>query len=215
ANDLPHLAEELGDLLLQIALHTQIAAEAGSFKMADIIHHINAKMLRRHPHVFGNVSVANSDEVKANWAVIKAAEKAANSQPATPPSVLDGAPPTLPALAQTLNISQKAVDVGFEWQEIEGVLDKLVEEAREIATAATPAEVESELGDFLFTAVNLARKLKVDPETALRETNLRFTRRFKKMEALAREQNLVLTELTAPEWKALWDQAKEAVAHLE
>ena len=215
ANDLPHLAEELGDLLLQIILHAQIAAEAGSFKMADIIHHINAKMLRRHPHVFGNVSVANSDEVKANWAVIKAAEKAANGQPATPPSVLDGAPPTLPALAQTLNISQKAVDVGFEWQETEGVLDKLVEEAREIATAVTPAEVESELGDFLFTAVNLARKLKVDPETALRETNLRFTRRFKKMEALAREQNLVLTELTAPEWKALWDQAKEAVAHLE
>ncbi len=215
ANNLPHLAEELGDLLLQIALHAQIAAEAGSFTMADIIHHINAKMLRRHPHVFGSISVANSDEVKANWALIKAAEKIENREETEPPSALDGAPPTLPALAQALNISQKAVDVGFEWQDTEGVLEKLVEEAREITEAATPAEVESELGDFLFTAVNLARKLKVDPETALRETNLRFTRRFKKMEALAQKQNLVLSALTASEWKMLWDQAKEAVAHLE
>ncbi|HEY86405.1 MAG TPA: nucleoside triphosphate pyrophosphohydrolase [Chloroflexi bacterium] len=216
ANDLPHLAEELGDLLLQIALHAQIAGEAGSFQMKDIIHNINAKIIRRHPHVFGSaITVGNSDEVKAIWATVKAAEKAENGNGAEPPSVLDGAPPTLAALAQTLNISQKAVDVGFEWQDTEGVLEKLVEEAREITEAATPAEVESELGDFLFTAVNLARKLKVDPETALRETNLRFTRRFKKVEALAREQTLVLTELTAPEWKLLWDQAKEAVAHLE
>ena len=215
ANDLPHLAEELGDLLLQIVLHAQIAAEAGSFQMKDIIHHINAKMIRRHPHVFGSVSVANSDEVKANWAIIKAQEKAESENGAEPPSALDGVPPSLPALAQTLNISQKAVDTGFEWQETEGVLEKLLEEAREIAAATTFAEVESELGDFLFTTVNLARKLKVDPETALRETNLRFTRRFKKMESLAREQNLVLSELTAPEWKALWNQAKAAVAHLE
>jgi len=105
--------------------------------------------------------------------------------------------------------------VGFEWDTTDGVLEKLVEEAREIANAVTPAETESELGDFLFTAVNLARKLKIDPETALRTTNARFTRRFKKMESLAREQDLVLSELNTPDWKALWDQAKEAVAHLE
>jgi len=215
ANNLPELADELGDLLLQIALHAQIAGEAGTFQMKDIIHNINAKIIRRHPHVFGDISVNGSDEVKANWAAIKAIEKAENGNGAEPPSVLDGVPPTLPALAQTLNISQKAVDVGFEWDTTDGVLEKLVEEAREIANAVTPAETESELGDFLFTAVNLARKLKIDPETALRTTNARFTRRFKKMESLAREQDLVLSELNTPDWKALWDQAKEAVAHLE
>lgn len=215
-NNPAELAEELGDLLLQILLHAQIGAEAGAFRMVDIIHAINGKMLRRHPHVFGDVSVSDADEVVTNWAAIKTREKANNGKTnAAPPSVLDGVPPTLPALAQALTISKKAVDVGFEWQSIEGVLDKLVEEAREIVTAANPAEVESEIGDFLFVVVNLARKMKVDPESALRASNIRFTRRFKKLESLAQARNLALSGLDAETWQALWQQAKKAVAHLE
>lgn len=213
--DLPELAEELGDILLQILLHAQIGTEAGAFRMVDVVQTINRKMLRRHPHVFGDVSVSGADEVVTNWAAIKTAEKAANGEKAAPVSVLDGVANTLPALAQALNISQKAVDVGFEWPTIDGVLDKLVEEAREIVTAATPAEVESEIGDFLFVVVNLARKMKVDPESALRTTNARFTRRFNKVEELARSQNLALPELDKETWQVLWRHAKQATAHLE
>lgn len=214
-HDLPELAEELGDILLQILLHAQIGAEASAFRMVDVVQTINQKMLRRHPHVFGDVSVSSADEVVTNWAAIKTAEKAANGAEAAPASVLDGVADTLPALAQALNISQKAVDVGFEWPTIDGVLDKLVEEAREIVTAATPAEVEAEIGDFLFVVVNLARKMKVDPESALRTTNARFTRRFKEMEELARAQNLALPELDKDAWQTLWQAAKQALAHLE
>lgn len=137
AGDVSALAEELGDVLLQILLHAQIGSEADEFRMADVIRYIDAKIVRRHSHVFGNVSVNSAEEVTANWAAIKAQEKAENGNSANdaPASALDGVPPTLPALSQALNISQKVVELGFEWQTIEGVLEKLVEEAREIATA--------------------------------------------------------------------------------
>jgi tetrapyrrole methylase family protein/MazG family protein len=215
SGDMADLAEELGDLLLQIILHAQIATEAGTFRMTDVINQINQKIIRRHPHVFGNISVHGSDEVKVNWEAIKAQEKTEKGKPETLPSAMDGVQLAMPALAQTLDISQKAVKVGFEWDDVQGVLRKLIEEAHEIATASTPAEVEAEIGDFLFTAVNLARKLQVDAETALRTCNARFMRRFRRLEALAHEQNFVLTELDKRTWFELWQQAKQDVAHLE
>ncbi len=212
AGDMRALAEELGDVLLQILLHAQIASEAGEFQMTDIIHHIDAKIVRRHPHVFGDVSVSSAEEVTAHWAAIKAQEKVENGNGGDAlPSALDGVPPTLPALSQALNISQKAVELGFEWQTIDGVLEKLVEEAREIATAENHTDIESEIGDFLFVVVNLARKMKVDPESALRGSNRRFMQRFKIVERLAHRRGLVLQELQPAEWKSLWDEAKKAV----
>lgn len=209
------LADELGDLLLQIVLHAQIATEAKTFQMTDIINNISRKMVRRHPHVFADTNVRNSAEVKVNWEAIKAQERAAKGETEAEPSVMDGIGLTLPALAQTLNISKKAVKMGFEWDDVQGVLRKLVEEAHEIAAATTPAEIEAEIGDFLFTAVNLARKMNVDAESALRACNARFRRRFRRLEMLAREQNLVLPEIDKQTWFKLWQQAKKDVAHLE
>lgn len=212
ADDAPALAEELGDVLLQILLHAQIGFEAGEFTMADVVRHIDTKIVRRHPHVFGDVTVSSAEEVTANWAVIKKQEKAENGNGGDAlPSALDGVPPTLPALSQALNISQKAVELGFEWQEIDGVLEKLVEEAREIAEAETHADIESEVGDFLFVMVNLARKMKVDPESALRGSNRRFTARFKWMEKLAHQRGLEMQNLQPAEWMSLWAEAKKAV----
>lgn len=203
------LAEELGDLLLQIVLHTQIATGAGDFRMGEVIGHINQKLVRRHPHVFGNVTVNGVADVTANWEAIKQEERSTrNVERETIPSVLDGVPAALPALAQALAISKRAVRVGFEWPNIEGVLDKLIEEAREIIEAADPVELEAEIGDLLFSAVNLARWRNVDPESALRATNARFTRRFKKLETLAAAQGKVLSEMTIAELDALWNEAK-------
>lgn len=209
AADPAALAEELGDLLLQIVLHTQIATGAGDFKMGDVIGHINRKLVRRHPHVFGDVTVNGVSEVTANWEAIKKAERSTgNAKPETLPSALDGIPEALPALAQALTISKRAARVGFEWSNIEGVLDKLIEEAREITEARNPVELESEIGDLLFTAVNLARWRNIDPESALRATNARFTRRFKKLETLAAAQGKILTDMTITELDTLWDEAK-------
>jgi tetrapyrrole methylase family protein/MazG family protein len=217
ANDPAAMAEELGDLLLQIALHTQIAIDEGEFKMGDVIDHINRKLWRRHPHVFGDVKVNGVDEVLTNWEAIKLAEKAGKStnsdradQPFT--SALDGIPDALPALAQALAISQRAVRVGFEWPNIQGVLDKLVEEAHEITEASDQAHLESEIGDWLFSAVNLARWRNIDPESALRATNARFVRRFKKIEALAAAQGKSLPEMSIEEMDTLWDEAKREEA---
>jgi tetrapyrrole methylase family protein/MazG family protein len=202
------LAEELGDLLLQVLLHTQIATERGEFKMSDVIGHINRKLWRRHPHVFGSVVVNSVDDVTANWEAIKKSEKAANGRSQGVPSALDGVPKGLPALAEALIVSKKAVRVGFEWPNIEGVLNKIIEEAHEIAQAATQANLESEIGDLLFSAVNLARWRNIDPESALRATNARFTRRFKQIEALAAAQDKPLHGMSIEEMDALWEQAK-------
>ncbi len=208
------LAEELGDLLLQIVLHAQIAAEAGEFQMADIIAKIDAKIRRRHPHVFGNVVVNGVEEVLTNWEAIKRAERAAHTQGDTQGekpsegSALDGVPPAMPALARAQAISQKAIRVGFEWPNIDGVLEKLAEEAGEVAAAQTPQEREAEVGDLLFIVVNLARWLGVDAESALRTTNERFIRRFRTMERLARERGQNLTDLDIDALDGLWEEAK-------
>ncbi|MEM7031300.1 MAG: nucleoside triphosphate pyrophosphohydrolase [Chloroflexota bacterium] len=210
-----NMADELGDLLLQIVLHAQIAGEAGTFTMTDIVSHIQKKMIRRHPHVFANTSVNSVDDVKRNWDQIKAQEKAEKGELAETPSAMDGVLDALPALVQALDISKKAVKQGFEWDDAQGVLRKLQEEAEEIVTATSPAEIEAEIGDFLFTAVNLARKMGVDAETALRACNTRFMRRFRQLERIAEAQNLTLPEIDKKTWFALWQQAKKEVAHLE
>ncbi|MBN1994273.1 MAG: nucleoside triphosphate pyrophosphohydrolase [Anaerolineae bacterium] len=208
ANEPMALAEELGDLLLQIMLHTQIATDTGEFKMGTVIDHINCKLVRRHPHVFGRVVVKGAEEVAVNWEAIKQAEKNAKGQPAQAPSALDGVPPALPALTQALSISKRAVRAGFEWPNIEGVLEHLIEEAREVTEANNPIHLEAEIGDLLFSLVNLARWRNIDPESALRGTNARFTRRFKKMEALAAEKDKNLPDLSPTEMQTLWNEAK-------
>ncbi len=208
AGDAAALAEELGDLLLQIVLHTQIAIEAGEFQMGDVIDHINRKLLRRHPHVFADVVVNSVDDVTTNWEAIKKAEKAANGQKPQTVSALDGVPAALPALAQALTISKKAVKVGFEWPNIEGVVEKVIEEAHEIVAATDPVHLESEIGDLLFSVVNLARWRGIDPEAALRSTNARFTGRFKGIEALAAAQGRALRDMSIEEMDELWEQVK-------
>jgi tetrapyrrole methylase family protein/MazG family protein len=209
ADDTAWLAEELGDLLLQIVLHTQIAIDTGEFNMGNVIDHINRKLLRRHPHVFGDVQVNGVDDVTANWETIKKAEKAVKDQTGQPPSALDGIPNTLPALTQALTISKRAVKMGFEWPNIEGVLDQLIEEAHEITAAESPEHLESEIGDLLFSAVNLARWRKIDPESALRGTNARFKWRFQKMEELAAIQGKNLPDLSTDDMEILWNEAKQ------
>jgi len=209
ADDTAWLAEELGDLLLQIVLHTQIAIDTGEFNMGNVIDHIHRKLLRRHPHVFGDVVVNGVDDVTTNWENIKKAEKAAKGQTDQPPSALDGIPKALPALTPALTISKRAVKLGFEWPNIEGVLDQLIEEAHEITTAESSEHLESEIGDLLFSAVNLARWRKIDPESALRGTNARFKWRFQKMEELTAAQGKHLPDLSTDEMEILWNEAKQ------
>lgn len=204
------LVEELGDLLLQILLHTQIATGAGDFRMGELISHIQRKLVRRHPHVFDDVVVNGADEVTINWEAIKRAERSNSKVKESRPSALDGVSPALPALAQALTISKRAVKVGFEWPNIEGVLDKLIEEAHEITTASNSHELEAEIGDWLFSAVNLARWRNVDAESALRTTNARFIRRFKKLEELAAAQGKNLGEMTIEELDELWGEVKNS-----
>jgi tetrapyrrole methylase family protein / MazG family protein len=196
------LREELGDLLLQIVLHAQIAKDDKEFEIGDVIQGISEKLIRRHPHIFGDVKVNNSTEVMHNWEGIKKQEKPERK------SILDGVPKAMPALAYALEISRRAVRVGFEWPELKGVLDKVEEEIGEIKGAASQAEKADEIGDLLFTLVNYARWENVDAEAALREANLKFYRRFAKVEAMAKQRNKDLQKLSLKEWDGLWEEAK-------
>jgi MazG family protein len=175
--DWPGLVEELGDLLLQPVFLAELGSNLGIFTIADSLDAINGKLVRRHPHVFGDATAETAEEVTARWDEIKKREKAA----AEPISVLDAVPRNLPALVEAEKIGKKAAQLGFEWSGIDGVVEKLQEEAAELAQArqtGDPAEIENEVGDLLFTIVNLARWLKIDPEQALRKTNARFRHRF-------------------------------------
>jgi tetrapyrrole methylase family protein/MazG family protein len=198
------LAEELGDLLLQIVLHTQIAIEYGEFDMTDVLRHINQKMIVRHPHVWGDVNVDGAAQVVTNWEAIKAREKAEKGT--TRESILDGLPKALPALLTALKYQARAARVGFDWPDISGVTDKLHEELDEILKAETPEERFEEIGDVLFVLVNLARWLEVDdPESALRAANQKFYRRFRYIEEHVQRP---LDTHTLAEMAALWDEAK-------
>jgi tetrapyrrole methylase family protein/MazG family protein len=201
-NDAQELAEELGDLLLQILLHAQIATEEGEFKMVQVIAGIDAKLKHRHPHVWGARPVQGTQEVLQRWEALKREEKGEER------SVLDGVPAALPALQQADTYSRRAARVGFDWAAASGVADKVREEMAEVEAASSPQEQAAELGDLLFAAVNWARWLGVDAETALRKANARFARRFRAVERLARERGLDMTALSMDELEALWQEVK-------
>jgi tetrapyrrole methylase family protein / MazG family protein len=201
------IKEELGDLLLQILLHTQIATEAGEFHMTDLVLGIDSKIRRRHPHVFGEVQVDGSGQVLRNWEQIKEGER--NQKTEAEKGRFDSIPKSLPALEQADVYQQRAARVGFDWPDISGVKAKVQEEMDEVEAARTDEERESEVGDLLFAVVNLARWLKVEPEAALRVANARFRERFRHMENSAKETGRPLQQLTLPEWEALWESAKK------
>ena len=209
SGNLDELSDELGDLLLQVVFHAQLEAETGVFTIDDVIAGIVEKLIRRHPHVFGDLDVADSDEVLRNWEKIKKAEK----EPGWRESVLDGVPASLPALMRAMEISKRAVKVGFEWERFEDVFAKLQEEVGELKEAldsGSEAEISAELGDLLFTIVNVARWKKIDPEEALRSMLSRFSTRFRYIERQAAEQGRTLDEMTLGEMDALWEAAKSA-----
>mgnify|MGYP000443601037 CR=1 FL=1 len=210
AGDSEHLLEELGDLLLQVVLHAQIAVDEGEFHMADVIRHIDAKIKRRHPHVWGNVDVNGDPErVTANWEQIKAQERDARGQGEH--SLLDGVSAALPALAQAHEYDARARRVGFDWSSERGVVEKVQEEIGEILTATTTEEHFREIGDLLLIIAVWARWLKVNPEDALRAANRRFYNRFTYIERKVREQGRELKALSPDELDALWNEAKQAV----
>lgn len=207
--NIPALVDELGDLLLQVVFHATIAEEAGTFNMDDVIQAICSKMERRHPHVFGDLHVENSAEVLINWEAIKKQER--KNQPQT--SALDGIPKALPALMAAGKMQSKAAKAGFDWSDIRDVWDKITEETNEVKQAAAmndKAAVTEEVGDFLFAAVKMARFLDVEPETALLQANLKFSRRFQQMEQLAQTQGKVFASLSLAEQENLWQQVKAA-----
>jgi tetrapyrrole methylase family protein/MazG family protein len=201
------MAEEFGDLLLQIVLNAQIGMEEGEFGMADILKGIYDKIIRRHPHVFGDVQVDGVGGVLKNWEKLKEKERAGNGEKEK--GLLDGVPLALPALSQAQEIQDRAARVGFDWPEIEGVLDKITEEIQEVREVANEAELTAELGDLLFALVNLSRWKKIDAESALRGTNIRFKKRFSYVEQGARKQSRKLSEMTIEEMEALWQEAKK------
>ena len=193
------LREELGDLLLQIVLHAQIAKDDKEFEIGDVIQGISEKIIRRHPHIFGDVKVKDSKDVMRNWEALKKKEGK---------HILAGVPKDMPALAYAYEISRRAVRVGFEWADLQGVIDKVHEEINEIKDAKNKEEKTDEIGDLLFTLVNFARWEGVDPEVALREANQKFYRRFSKVEELAKKGNKELQKLSIKEWDDLWEEAK-------
>ena len=213
------LKEELGDLLLQVVFHAQMAAEQGLFDFDDVARGINEKMLRRHPHVFAGASVADAEEQTRRWEALKKAEKLARAdspesgrQDATAVSVLDAVSRGLPEWQRAIKLQKRAAEFGFDWPDIAPVLDKLREEVAELDEAAhteNAAHQLEELGDVLFVAANVARHLKLDPASALRGCNLKFESRFRKMEQLALASGLDLAALNLAEQDALWDQAKQ------
>ena len=211
-------AEELGDLLLQVVFHAQIAREEARFTVTDVIREIHEKMVRRHPHVFGKKRARNAAEVLKNWEQIKAEERKSRqaalepaAQPA-PGSLLDGIPHTLPAVMEGFQLTRRAARIGFDWDSAEGVLDKLREESAELQhalQAGSPSKIEEEMGDLLFAAVNLARFLRVDPEIVLKHANAKFSSRFREMERMARESGSELANVPRPRMEEFWERAKK------
>jgi tetrapyrrole methylase family protein/MazG family protein len=210
-HDLEKLAEELGDLLLQVYLHAEIARQEGHFAIGDVFEQINAKLIRRHPHVFGEVKVSSAGQVVQNWEAIKRAERAAAGQNVAEESPLDRVPTAAPALTVAQEYQRRAAAAGFDYPDMEGVLAKLGEELAELAQAATPAERQEELGDVLFMVVRAAGELNIDAEAALRQANRKFRRRFRAMESIARRQGRPLSACSREELRALWRQARAEV----
>ena len=190
-----------------MVLQTQVATDAEAFRMADVIAGINEKIIRRHPHVFGDVDVAGVEDVKRNWEAIKVAERDGSDKPYRE-SILDGIAKGLPALAQAEMYGARAARVGFDWPDVSGVLDKVAEEVHEIADARDRGAREAEFGDLLFSLVNVARWLEINPESALRAANARWSARFREVERAARAQGRAVSELSLDEMERLWQAAK-------
>jgi len=204
--DYDELRKELGDLLLHVVFHTVIAEESNHFKIDDVIDSIREKLIRRHPHVFGNKKVSGAEEVKTNWEEIKLSEGRAN--------LLDGMPPLLPALQRAHRIQEKVSKVGFDWEKKEDVWKKVIEEIEEMNRSemeGTHDELESEIGDVFFALVNYARFLKVNPENALRKTNKKFIKRFGYVEKKITESGRKLSESTLEEMDDFWEESKNIV----
>lgn len=199
------ICEELGDVLLQVVFHAQVAREAGTFDFHDVVEGITAKLVRRHPHIFGDVVAETAADVARNWEAIKQAEKGGKA----PESVLGKVSTALPALSRANEVQKRAAKVGFDWDDLAGPVSKVREELDEVLAAA-PAEQEGELGDLLFAVVNLARMLKVDPELALTGTTAKFIRRFRYIERRAAEMSRKVEEMTLAEMDDLWNEAKTA-----
>lgn len=207
------LADELGDLLLQIVFHAQIASEEGRFEIGEVIQHIHQKMVRRHPHVFGSARARTAAHVLKNWEQLKQEERrAAGKQAARPASLLDGVSRTQPALLEALQLTRRASRIGFDWDDVEGILEKLEEETAELRAALGSSDRvhrEEEVGDLLFVAANLARFLEIDPELALKRASRKFSARFRQMEQQAAQQRRRLAEMGKDDLEALWEAAKD------
>jgi tetrapyrrole methylase family protein/MazG family protein len=206
-DDAVAMTEEFGDLLLQILLNAQIGNEHGHFRMSDVVKGIYDKIVRRHPHVFGDENVSGEDEVLQNWEALKAQERKDGGK--LEKGILDSVPLSFPALNQAQEYQERAARVGFDWPQIDGVLEKLAEEIEEIQTAETQAELASEIGDLLFVLVNFARWKNVDAESALRETNKRFKARFGYIEQCARQGEFALSDMSLDEMEDCWQEAKQ------
>ena len=230
AGDAREFASELGDLLLQVVFHSVLAEEAGRFTITDVIESIHSKMVRRHPHVFGNVKATTSAEVLKNWEQLKAGERAAEGKVGrgkeADESILAGVSRSLPAALEAYQLTRRAAKIGFDWDDVEGIFNKIEEEKREILSAigvrknsarsqqslrsgdAAHARIEEEAGDLLFAAVNVARFLGVDPEIALKKANRKFKKRIAWMESAARSEGRRLADLPRARMEELWDESK-------
>jgi tetrapyrrole methylase family protein / MazG family protein len=214
-------AEEMGDLLLQIVFHSQIAKEEGRFTVSDVIREVHDKMVRRHPHVFGEKRAKDSEEVLKNWEQIKKEERISagkknadgEEKEDKPASLLDGVSKALPAALEGLHLTRRAARIGFDWENVEGVLDKMSEESGELREAVNAKDAkrsDEEMGDLLFAAVNLARFLHIDPEIALKKANAKFSSRFRRMEELAAKGGKVLADVPREQMEEFWETAKRA-----
>lgn len=211
AGSTPALADELGDLLLQVVLHAHYAAEDGVFDLADVYRAVVTKIVRRHPHVFGDVVVGSADEVLRNWESIKTAERAERGTSAasdTMPAAFRGLSPSLPALLYAQEMQERAASLGYDWPDLEGVIEKLAEEAEELLNAREDVQRRDEFGDLLLVTVNLGRKLGLDAEASLRGASAKFARRFRTVERLAEARGSELARMTFEELDELWDDAK-------
>lgn len=205
-NDSANIKKELGDVLLHILFYSKIGEESGQFDICDVADALNSKLIFRHPHVFGEVSVDNAHQVEQNWEQIKLKERGGNR------TVLAGVPTALPAMVKAFRIQEKAANVGFDWAEKEQVWDKVKEELNEFAEEAkgvSVPEMEKEMGDVLFSIINLARKYGINPENALERTNKKFINRFNYIETKAAEANRKLNDMTLEEMDCLWNEAKK------
>lgn len=213
--DSSELKEELGDLLFQVVFHAQIANERNEFHLGDVIDRLHEKMIRRHPHIFGDADMQTPQDILKNWEDIKAAERGVKStlSPESEKSLLDGIPQNLPALYKANQMTAKASRVGFDWPDLEGILAKIDEETDELRLAHASLDTQAmadEVGDLLFVAVNAARFIGIDPDSALRRSNRKFERRFRYVESRIKKQGRRMQDATLQEMDALWEEAKES-----